>query len=254
MSPEQTVRLVTRDGVALSGIHRPGRDRSLAIVVAHGFSGSVASPRLRRIVARLGRQAGVLAVDFRGHGRSDGLSTVGADEVLDLAAVVGQARLLGYERVATVGFSMGGSVVLRHAALVGGVDAVVSVSAPARWFVRDTAPMRRVHWLNETATGRAVCRRLMHTRLSGRWETLPASPVEVVRSIPPTPLLIVHGSADPYFPVEHPRALVAATGGVAQLWLVPAMRHAESAMTPQLVGDIAEWIQAAAPRRVADPV
>ncbi len=51
---------------------------------------------------------------------------------------------------------MGGSVALRHAALRGGVDAVVSVSALSRWFVRDTVPMRRVHWLCETALGRAT--------------------------------------------------------------------------------------------------
>ena len=35
-------------------------------------------------------------------------------------------------------------------------DAVVSVSAVSRWYVRDTTPMQRVHWLLETGLGRRL--------------------------------------------------------------------------------------------------
>ncbi len=256
MSGFQPVRLVTKDGVQLAGLHRAGDDRSLGIVVAHGFTGSVFTPGTRRIMGRLAAHAGVLGVDFRGHGRSGGVSTVGDAEVLDLQAVVEMAGQFGYERIATVGFSMGGSVVLRHAALHGGIDAVVSVSSPARWYFRETVAMRRVHWLVESPVGRVVARRVMRTRLAGRWEAVPESPIEIVHRIAPTPLLIVHGDRDGYFPVEHPRALVAASGGSAQLWLVEGMGHAESAMTPGLVSDIGRWIRAAAltPARDVDAV
>jgi pimeloyl-ACP methyl ester carboxylesterase len=192
-----------------------------------------------------------LAVDFRGHGGSAGSCTAGDAEVRDIAAVVGYARRLGYRRIATVGFSMGGSVVVRHAALCGGVDAVVSVSGPARWYERGTVPMRRVHWLNETAPGRLFCRLVLGTRLSARWETVPESPVELVSRIAPTPLLIVHGDADAYFPVEHPRALVAATGGSAELWLLDGLGHAETAMRPDLIDAIGDWLVGAIG---ADPV
>ena len=34
-------------------------------------------------------------------------------------------------------------------------DAVVAVSAPARWYSRETAAMRRVHWALEQPHGRA---------------------------------------------------------------------------------------------------
>ena len=64
------------------------------------------------------------------------------------------ARELGYQRVATVGFSMGASIVLRHAGLIGGADAVVSVSGPGRWYYRGTRPMRKVHWAVEHRLGR----------------------------------------------------------------------------------------------------
>ena len=48
---------------------------------------------------------------------------------------------------------------LRHAALIGGGDAVVSVSGPGWWYYRGTQPMRRVHWAVEHRLGRVVTRR-----------------------------------------------------------------------------------------------
>ena len=99
--------------------------------------------------------AGWLCFDFRGHGRSGGASTMGDKEIKDLDVVVRYARELGYQRVVTVGFSMGASIVLRHAGLLGGVDAVVSVSGPGRWYYRGT-PMRRVHWAVEHRAGRTL--------------------------------------------------------------------------------------------------
>jgi pimeloyl-ACP methyl ester carboxylesterase len=240
--PSECVRLVTSDGITLTGRHFPAPGRDLVIVLAHGFTGSIQKPGTGRIIGRLRRYGGVLGVDFRGHGGSAGLCTAGDLEVRDLVAAVAEARRLGYRRVATVGFSMGGSIVIRHAALHGGVDAVVSVSGPARWYERSTVAMRRVHWLNETALGRRFCRQLLHTRLDGRWPTVPPSPLEVVDRISPTPLLIVHGDRDAYFPVEHPRALAAAAGPDAELWLLPGLGHAESAMSPRLVDRIGGWV------------
>ena len=55
----------------------------------------------------------MVTFDFRGHGRSGGLSTLGDREINDLDVAVAYARELGYQRVAAVGFSMGGSIVLR---------------------------------------------------------------------------------------------------------------------------------------------
>src|ERR1700742_274562 len=134
--------LVTNDRVPIEAIHLPGNS-DLAIVVAHGFTLSWQRPNVWRIANRFNRVAGVLSFDFRGHGRSGGLSTMGDLEIRDLDVVVRWARELGCQRVAAVGFSMGASSVLRYAGLVGGLDAVVSVSGPGHWYYRDTEPMRR---------------------------------------------------------------------------------------------------------------
>ena len=242
------LRLGTADGERLAAVHLPGPaepDRPLAVVVAHGFTGSLRKPGLQAIIRALSAHAGVIAFDFRGHGSSTGHSTLGDKEVLDLEAAVQHARRLGYRDVVTCGWSMGGSVVLRHAALVGGVDAVVSVSAVSRWFYRDTTPMRRVHWAAETRLGRLVARRVFGTRISSHgWQEVPESPVEVVGQIAPIPLLVVHGDADHYFPVEHPQALYDAAHEPKELWLLEGFGHAESAATPELLDRIGAQLPA----------
>jgi pimeloyl-ACP methyl ester carboxylesterase len=263
--------LRTPDGVAIDARYEPGprgSDTDRAFVVAHGFTGDLSRPHVRRVARILSGYGAVVTFSFRGHGASDGRSTVGDREVLDLAAAVAWARSFGHGHVTTVGFSMGGSVVLRHAALfpherAGGTgrpggprdgaaentwtDAVVSVSAPARWYYRGTAPMRRLHWLVLRPEGRLLSRYGLRTRIHHRdWDPVPLSPVEAVPRIAPTPLLIVHGDRDAYFPLDHPRMLAEAAGDHGELWLEPGMGHAENAAGDDLLHRIARWASAAA--------
>jgi uncharacterized protein len=242
---------VTADGVVLRGWHLPADTPSdLAIVLAHGFTGSTDRPLLRHIAVRLARRNAVVALSFRGHGRSSGKTTLGPEEIRDLDAAVRFARQFGYARVALVGFSMGGAVTLLYAAglhaeglYAGGnhVDAVVSVSAPSRWYFRQTSPMRRVHWLAEAPHARLLTP-ILGVRIDRPWARLPVSPIEAVHRIAPTPLLLVHGDRDHYFPVEHAMALHRAAGAGAGLWLEPGMAHAETGMTPALADRISAWL------------
>lgn len=247
--------LRTADGIPIDSVYDPppavyetlpdvsrSASRDLVFVIAHGFTGDVDRPHVRRVARVLRGYGAVVTFSFRGHGRSGGRSTVGDKEVLDLDAAVEWARDLGHARVVTVGFSMGGSVVLRHAALHGGTDAVVSVSAPARWYYRGTAPMRRLHWLVTRPEGRLVGRYGLRTRIHHRdWDPVPLSPVQAVPEIAPTPLLIVHGDRDGYFPLDHPRMLAEAAGEHGDLWVEPGMGHAENAADDALMARIGDW-------------
>ncbi len=305
--------LLTDDGVPVEAVYEPctagsgtgpgaapgARTETVAgtpaIVVAHGFTGSVDRPALRRAARVFSQRAAVITFSFRGHGRSGGRSTVGDREVLDLAAAVAWARALGHSRVVTVGFSMGGSVALRHGALYTDpsskrspgcgpdgfgasdasvrvpererrtaehsgahfgahaadtsaaaydayADAVVSVSAPARWYYRGTAPMRRLHWVVTRPSGRLVGRYGLRTRIATEeWDPVPLSPAAAVPLIAPAPLLLVHGDRDPYFPLDHPRMLADAAGEGAELWLERGMGHAENAADDALLARIAAW-------------
>jgi pimeloyl-ACP methyl ester carboxylesterase len=234
--------LVTEDGVPIDAVHLPG-PKDLAIIIAHGFTLSWQRPRVWRIANRFNLTAGVITFDFRGHGRSGGLSTLGDLEIKDLDVAVGYARELGYQRIAAVGFSMGSSVVLRYAGLIGGVDAVVSVSGPGRWYYRGTERMRRVHLAVEHRLGRFVTRHWLNTRISPEgWNPVPVPPAEAAARIAPVPLLIVHGDEDPYFPPEHARQLYLAAREPKELWILAGMGHAEVACSPELVDRIAHWI------------
>lgn len=185
----------------------------------------------------------MLAIDFRGHGHSAGRSTVGDLEIHDVATAVEWLRAHGYGHVAALGWSMGGSAVLRYAGLGGDVDAVVSISSPGRWYERGTRPMRVVHWLCETRTGHVVLRISRKARLAGLgWEPVPEAPHEVAGLIAPVPLLIVHGDADRYFPMPHVELLREAAPS-AEIWIEPGMGHAETATTPELVKRLVAWLR-----------
>jgi pimeloyl-ACP methyl ester carboxylesterase len=240
-----TTTLVTQDGVPIDTVHLPG-DLSLAIVMAHGFTQSWQNHMVWRIARRLNSHCGVVLFDFRGHGRSGGLSTLGDKEVYDLDVAVRYARELGYEKVATVGFSMGGSVVLRQAGLLGGADAVVSVSGPGHWYFRGTEAMRRVHFAAERRLGRLFARQFLKTRIaSGGWEPVPMPPAEAAGRISPVPVLIVHGDTDPYFPLDHGRELYAGAREPKEIWELPGFGHAERATDDSLTDRIAAWITSA---------
>ena len=238
----KAMTLVAEDGVPIDAIHLPG-PKDLAIIVAHGFTLSWQRRNVWRVASRFNQMAGVVTFDFRGHGRSGGLSTLGDREIWDLDVAVAWARELGYRRIAAAGFSMGASIVLRHAGLIGGLDAVVSVSGPGRWYYRGTERMRWVHRAVERRAGRYVTRRWLNTRINPEgWKLIPVPPAEAAAKIAPVPLLIVHGDRDLYFPPEHARQLYTAARQPKELWLLPGMGHAESACSQELVDRIAQWI------------
>jgi len=237
--------IVTDDGVPIDAAHLPG-DRDLGIVLAHGFAQNWQRPGVWKVATKLNKFGGVVTFDFRGHGRSGGESTVGDKEIKDVDVAVGYARELGYRRIATIGFSMGGSVVLRHAGLIGGVDAVVSVSSPGQWYYRGTRAMRLVHLAVENRTGRLITKAFLKTRITnGKWDPVPLPPADAAALIAPVPLLIVHGDRDEFFPVDHAQRLYDAANEPKELWLVSGFTHAESGAGPQLLGRIGTWIRGA---------
>ncbi|MFP5347761.1 MAG: alpha/beta hydrolase [Actinomycetes bacterium] len=177
--PARAQWLLTTDGVRISAHHDPpARDgaRDVAVVTAHGFTMSWRSPASRRVARLLSEDAGVVSFDFRGHGDSSGHTTMGDLEVLDVDAAARWAQVLGYRRVATLGWSMGAAVVVRHAGLQGTElpaaerlfvrpDAVAAVSGPSRWHYTGTTAMRRVDRGITTRAGRVVVHHLFGTRV-----------------------------------------------------------------------------------------
>ena len=263
----ESIQVRTADGVRLVGAahhSRPRRagpgHRARARLHGHGRR-----PHVQRVAARFARTADVVMVDFRGHGRSEGRTTAGDLEVLDVDATVRWAREAGYRRVATVGFSMGGAVVLRHAARspsttglprrAGGrggqreravalVHPGHGADAPGALAAGD--PDRALAGRGAADQGR---RRLAACRRSGR---------RVAGRIAPTPVLIVQGDRDPYFGVEHGRALAAAAGrrrvlGAGRLRARRGRAHARAGRPDRRLGGTRPvgWHDAAVSRHAA---
>jgi pimeloyl-ACP methyl ester carboxylesterase len=236
--PSRRFAVRTSDGVRIAGTRLSGGGvpdvgGNSAVVLAHGLMGWHRKPRFARFGERLASRFAVYAFDFRGHGSSDGVCDYGGREIYDVEAVVAKAREDGHARVVTVGISMGGIAVLRHAGLIGGIDAVVSISSLAYWDWHDGAHPRAARAMRaRTATvpGRTMLR-AWGVRLPETWE-IPPSPEEVVGRIAPVPLVIVHGRNDHMFGVDHAMRLYEAAREPKRLLLGSRFGHAEDGLTP----------------------
>jgi len=236
--PAEPFLATTDDGVQLAG-HRLG-DGETAMVFCHGFLGWHRKARLVPFQEQLARRFTVYAFDFRGHGASGGRSTFGLEEIRDVEAVARLARDHGHARVITFGGSMGGIAVIRHAALIGGVDGVVSVSTPARWDGHDSEAVRRMVWLTAIPAGRWLLR-MGGVHISSSWRRA-ADPADLVDRISPTPLLIVHGKDDDYFDEENAWLLYHRAGEPKRLLLAGRFGHAEDGYVPAFAEQIAREV------------
>lgn len=215
--------VTTEDGVRLVGARAGSAEPR--IVFCHGFFAWHGKGVLVDFVDALARWFTVYAFDTRGHGASEGASTFGDREYMDIEAVVRRAREDAPGPVATLGTSMGGIAVIRHAALRAGVDAVMAISTPARWDGHRSAAVRRMRRITVSRGGRGLMRGL-GVRMARTWDW-PDDPEEVVGKIAPIRLIIVHGRDDHFFEVEEAWRLYQRAGQPKRLMLSSRFGHAE---------------------------
>lgn len=130
----QDVTFRTDDGVRLSAWLVPSRNGA-AVVLAHG-AGTTRTSTLRQAAVLGGAGYGLLVLDARGHGRSDGAGMdLGWFGDQDLTAAVDfLARQPGVapRRIGVVGLSMGGEEAIGAAAADSRIRAVVAEGATGR--------------------------------------------------------------------------------------------------------------------------
>jgi uncharacterized protein len=229
LEPPDPISVRTVDNVSLSGLRYGGRGAKTAVVFAHGLTGSQHNRRVVALAHHLAHRGfAVYTADFRGHGASGGLSTLGNLEVHDLDAMVAAARRL-QRRVVSVGASMGGFVALRHAGLGGDVDAVVSISSPAIGREPHLPRARLLGRTVRTERGRRLLERL-GTRVAPVSATGIVPPLDLASRIAPVPVAIVHGGRDRYMPVADAHALYDRLGEPKQLVVLPRFGHGEAAL------------------------
>jgi pimeloyl-ACP methyl ester carboxylesterase len=219
-----------------------GNAHDAAVVVAHGFGGSMDDPRVDAVVHGLG-EAGFSTVvyDARGHGRSEGASTLGVLERHDVAAVADIARELA-TRLVLVGASMGAIAVLGHANDRDDLAGVVTVACPAAWTLPRNARGVLAAAMVQTRVGRSFARRRMAVRIATGFDRgdTPAALARGVRA----PVAVIHGAADPFISVHAGTQLAEHAGGPRRLTIVPGLAHAfdPADLAGPHVVDAVEWV------------
>ena len=252
----EVVRIRSRDGLRLAGRWlsvEPGDptwnpDPREAILLLHGWSGSIA-PDLVEYGPFLRRTAGVLGLDFRGHGDSDASpTTFGLREVEDVAGALTWLGERGIERVALFGTSLGGITAVAAVAVLGdgsmpGADA--DPAAPAH-----VAPPRRPRIVAVVADSVApelavaVGSRVPGGGIPGPWPRLVADrmfgsaarilgadpretePIRVIGLLEGVSVLLILGGRDLTVPLADARRLVAAAPWTTEHWEVADAGHA----------------------------
>jgi pimeloyl-ACP methyl ester carboxylesterase len=249
----EVVRLRSRDGLRLAGRWLPAEpggegdadwrpDPHEAILLLHGWSGSVA-PDVVEYGPFLRRTAGVLGLDFRGHGGSDsGPTTFGMLEVEDVAGALAWLGERGVQRVAMLGTSMGGMTALASIVVLGDgspTGADVDPAAPAHDIAaprprivaavadsvapeltvsvgnRLRTPLRHfvAAWMFEAAS----------RRIGG--DIRATEPIRIIGLVESMPVLLIHGTADATVPLRDGERLAAAAGPNVEHWTVPGAGH-----------------------------
>lgn len=208
-------------------------DRRRWVVHVHGKGSTPREAlRLMRPVAAAGYHQ--LAIRYRNDdgepGDPSGFYRYGQTEWADLAAAVDYAVAHGAERVVLAGYSTGGAIVVSYllrtedGPVVGGfldapnVDMAETVSLHAS---RRSLPLG----LPIPPTLTAVARALASARIDVNWKTIDyTARAERIR----VPVLVVHGDADDWVPVETSRELAAANPATITLVEFPGAGHVAS--------------------------
>lgn len=233
----------TEDGLQIAGIHLDRQDSETLTLYIHGFLSNKNHRAVPRFVQALSDHFDVMAIDLRGHGESEGGCTMGAHEVLDIQATVEYARSLGYRRIITIGSSMGGAAVIRHAALYGTQDGVVTIGAYAH--SQEIGPPVTDYGLQLLYTAGRMGDWLSYLVRGTRLDALHEheSPEELVGKIAPLPLLLIHGEWDyTVHPVSAQR-LYDAANDPKELVVVPRTGHDLPLLTSQTAARIHDWMR-----------
>jgi len=220
----ETVNLTTVDDFGLVAWYIPSQNQA-AVIVQHGYKNNRSA--LLYVAEMLARHGyGVMLTDLRAHGESEGeLISFGLYEVRDLDAAYEYLLTrpdVDPERIGSLGNSMGGVIVLLHAAQNPGIKAVVSESAFVSLQDEVTTGVAQtglpafplasvVQWFAEREAG---------------FQAAQVSAVEHIGEISPRAVFLLQGGADMIVPMDSGQRLYDAAGEPRELWFDQTVGHA----------------------------
>lgn len=213
------------------------------IVIAHGFFNSKQAILLRKLADHLVDLFDVIVMDFRGHGKSEGLFCWTSKEYLDMEAVLRFARK-DYQKVGVIGFSLGAATSLITASKFDLMDSLIAVSAPVafgkieyHFWGLDLENDIAFGLLKEGGVGKGV--------RPGPFWMYKDKPIDAVQKIK-IPVYYIHGDKDWLIHSWHAQALYDRTSSIKKIRVIPNGPHAEYLLRrnhDEFVHGVRSWFQ-----------
>ncbi len=215
----EDVAFETSDGLTLRGWYIPSQNRA-AVIVTHGIAGNRVG-HLEQAAALAERGFGVLLLDLRAHGDSEGSTiTFGGEDIRAAAAYLQTRPDVDPERIGAMGLSLGGSAVLQAAARSTAIQAVVA-DGPGPGTYRDWPyPESLLDWMY------APFDWVWFKVLEREGVMAPEATLDVIASIAPRPILIIAGAKPSLERMA--RDYFEAAGEPKELWEIPEAGHAQT--------------------------
>jgi pimeloyl-ACP methyl ester carboxylesterase len=233
---------VESEGLQLAGWHIPVEDvERPVLVICHGVGAN--KQNFLPVVQMLHElRYHAFIFDFRGHGDSDGRTiTFGMKESQDVKAVFDAVRARHpTNRIHGLGYSMGGSALLKMAAEHGGFDRVVVDSTFAR---ADHVALHSMLWMFGPAKVPVWTMGRGWGRVFTGVDVGDHNPEDYVSRSSLCPVLLIHGAADDMIPPTEAQRLQTAVGPQAQLWLVEGAGHLQAMGHPDYRGRLRRFLE-----------
>ncbi|HUN22763.1 MAG TPA: alpha/beta fold hydrolase [Anaerolineales bacterium] len=212
--PYQDITLKSIDGLNIQAWYTPAQNGTVVIFV-HGFRGHRAIDR-HCWLATAG--FGVISIDLRAHGLSDGnVTSFGYHEGMDVHAALNFALSQpGIDRVVGYGESLGGATLIGAASTRPEIAALVvdSTFSSLSALLERQVPIYGVNWLFKGFWGQQ-----MGVSVDA------VNPSAWITKIAPRPILIIQAQGDSLIPADSATVLARAYGETAQVWLEAGLEH-----------------------------
>lgn len=194
--------LKTKDKIDIAiNYYSNGHDE--IVIVAPGWCMTKDSKAFSEISEMFSKNFDVISFDFRGHGKSGGMFTFTARELMDIDAVIRFVRKSKYKKIYLAGFSLGAAMSIIYASKSRYIDKVIAVSAPTEFDKIENQMWKKEAWgetFKKFELGRFASIRPYPIPLKK------INPIDVVGKIK-VPTLFVAGEKDPTVHPWHTKEL-----------------------------------------------
>jgi uncharacterized protein len=240
----EPLELSAEDGTALYSWFLPARGEAKGTILhLHGNAENI-STHFTSVAWLPAAGFNVLALDYRGYGRSGGTPSLSGVQLdIDAALRTLLARPdVNPQRIFILGQSLGGALAIHYAA--------------------NSVHRKHVRAVIADSTF-ADYRLISKEKLAGSWLTwglqwLPKltvnndySPEASVHAVSPIPLLLIHGGDDAIVPAHHSQRLFEKASDPKDLWLVPEAGHIQSLRSASVRKRLTEFLERHATQAVA---